>query len=89
MPEAAHHQVARFCRDAGESFPLRQDRTYKDLVKEGLAEGEHEHNTRAARVGGKLRRVVSLDLAKIEALLGVPFTVPEAGPVSPSDDLYM
>lgn len=70
IPEAAYQAVARFCRDAGEFFPVRGDRLIRDLNREGLSECSDGRNTATVRVGGQVRRVVRLKRIESEALLG-------------------
>jgi hypothetical protein len=79
VPEAAHQVVSRFCRDAGEPFPIRRERLQKDLVLEGLAEREEGRYTKIVRVGGRVRRVLWLKRRAVVALLGEDF--PPASPV--------
>jgi hypothetical protein len=82
LPEAAHMAVARFCRDAGEPFPVRRERLLKDLALEQLAECDAERHTRSARVGGAKRRVVYLKRPEVVALLGEDF--PSLSPLVPA-----
>ncbi len=74
--------VARFCREAGEPFPVRRDRLLKDLALEGLSECDAERHTRSARVGGVKRRVVCLKRPEAVALLGEDF--PPLSPLVPA-----
>ncbi len=82
LPEASHMAVARFCREAGEPFPVRRDRLLKDLALEGLSECDAERHTRSARVGGVKRRVVCLKRPEAVALLGEDF--PPLSPLVPA-----
>jgi hypothetical protein len=70
IPEAAFQAVARFCRDSGEPFPVRSERIWRDLNREGLSESATGRNTTTARLGGAVRRVVKLKRVEAEALLG-------------------
>ena len=72
IPDVAYQAVARFCRDAGEFFPVRCDRLIRDLNREGLSECSDGRNTATVRVGGQVRRVVRLKRIESEALLGEP-----------------
>lgn len=70
ISDAAYQAVARFCRDAGEFFPVRSERLFRDLNREGLTECAEGRNTATTRVGGQVRRVVQVKRAQVEALLG-------------------
>jgi Bifunctional DNA primase/polymerase, N-terminal len=70
IPEAAYREVARFQRDSGETFPLRQERLGRELFEEGLSERGKEHLTVQIKVGGRPRRVIRLYRQKVEELLG-------------------
>jgi hypothetical protein len=76
LPEAAHQAVTRFCREAGEPFPVRSERLRRDLAQEGLSECDPGRYTTTARVGGRSRRVLRLRLLAVEALLGEEFPSP-------------
>jgi hypothetical protein len=75
-PEAAHHAVSRYCRDAGEPFPIRRERLQKDLVLDGLAESEDGRYTKTVRVAGRTRRVLALKRPAVVAYLGEDFPFP-------------
>ena len=70
IPDAAFQAVARFCRDSGEFFPVRSERLFRDLNREGLSECNEGRNTTTVRLGGQVRRVVKVRRADAEALLG-------------------
>ena len=76
IPETAYMAVARFCREAGEPFAVRQERLAKDLAKEGITECESDRYTRTVRVSGRTRRVWSLRRAVVEDLLGQESPLP-------------
>ncbi len=76
LPEAAFQAVARFCRESGELFPIRQERLKKDLAKEGLMECDPGRYTRTVKIAGRTRRVLSLKRAGVETLLGETFPSP-------------
>ncbi len=77
LPEAAHMAVARFCRDAGEPFPVRRERLVKDLALEGLSECTDGRHTRSLTVGGAKRRVLSLRRPEVERVIGETFPTKE------------
>jgi hypothetical protein len=70
LPDAAFQAVARFARDAGDPFPIRENRLRQDLVQEGLARADSDHTTSLARVGGRVRRLICLRKAAISEILG-------------------
>jgi hypothetical protein len=70
LPEAAFQAVGRFCRDAGEPFPVRQEQLFRHLNREGLSECAPGRSTMTARVGGETRRVVRLRRALVEPVAG-------------------
>lgn len=76
IPEASYRAIARFYREAGEPFPTRQGRLCEELVEAGLADHDDGHLTRLVRIGAKRRRVLRLDLDKVETLLGEEFPPP-------------
>jgi hypothetical protein len=70
MPDAAFNAVARFCKDAGEFFPARSERLFRDLNREALSSCAEGRNTATAILGGQKRRVVRIVREKAEELLG-------------------
>jgi hypothetical protein len=70
LPDAAFQAVARFLRDSGDSFPIRETRLRRDLVGEGLAEARAGRTTCLVRVGGRPRRVLLLRRGPVESYLG-------------------
>jgi hypothetical protein len=73
LPDLAYTAVTRFCRDGGEPFPVNRKRLYWELSQDGLAEGDAEHPTTTARLGDRTRRVLKLNRAAVEHLLGEAF----------------
>ena len=71
LPEATFAAVVRFCRDTGEHFPIRQERLKKDLVKAGISKTDMGRLTATVRFGTHIKRVLQLDLAAVEKLLGI------------------
>jgi hypothetical protein len=71
MPEATFATVVRFCRDSGEHFPIRQERLKKDLAKVGISECHAGRLTATARIGGHVKRVLKLNVEKLESIAGV------------------
>lgn len=69
-PDSAYQAVARFCRDTGEPFPVRQQRLLRDLALEGLSECDPGRHTTTAWIGGRTRRVLRLRRQAVETLLG-------------------
>lgn len=76
LPEAALQGVARFCREAGEPFPVRSERLKRDLAKEALTECDPGRHTRVVKIAGRPRRVLSIRRAAAETLLGEAFPLP-------------
>jgi hypothetical protein len=70
LADASYQSVLRFCREAGESFPVRRDRLLHDFNREGVSECAEGRNTTTATVGGQKRRVLKLRRDRAEALLG-------------------
>jgi hypothetical protein len=70
IPDAAYQVVARSCREAGEFFPVRSDRLFRDLNREGLTECSQGRHTTTARLGGQIRRILKLKRSEAEKLLG-------------------
>jgi hypothetical protein len=69
-PEAAFQAVARFCRDTGEGFPVRQVRLMGDLKQEGISECDPGRRTTTTKIGGHAHRVLKLNRQMVENLLG-------------------
>jgi hypothetical protein len=78
VPDAAFQSVARFCRDAGEYFPIRSERLWRDLNQEGISDCADGRNSTTATLGGHKRRVAKLRRDRVEDLIG------EAWPGFPS-----
>ncbi len=76
IPEASHQAVSRFCREAGEPFPVRRERLQKDLALDGLAQCDPGRYTKVERVGGSPRRVLSLKRQAVADLVGEAFPLP-------------
>ncbi len=85
LPEPAFQAVARFCRDSGEHFSVRQVRLWRDLDRENYAECDLGRHSTTARVGGRVRRVVRLNRAKVEAAIGEELGRREAGETEVTD----
>lgn len=79
MPDAVYQGVARFCRDAGEEFPIRKDRLMRDLAQEKLTLADTGRHTTTIRIGDKTRRVLSLRRGAAERLLGEQLPLPLTG----------
>jgi hypothetical protein len=79
VPDAAFQTVARFCRDAGEYFPIRSERLWRDLNQEGISDCADGRNSATATIGGQKRRVARLIRERVEDLIG------EAWPRSSSE----
>ena len=69
-PDGSFQAVARFCREAGEFFPVRSERVLRDFNREGVSECAAGRNTTTATVGGRKRRVLKLRRDRAESLLG-------------------
>jgi hypothetical protein len=76
LPEATWHAVARFCRDTGEAFPIREERLRRDLEKEGLSDPDPGRRTANVRIKGRIRRVLRLRRARSEEIVGEAFPLP-------------
>jgi DNA polymerase-1 len=70
VSDASYQAVARFCRDSGESFPVRSERLLRDFNREGVSECAAGRNTTTTRLGGQKRRVLKLRRDRAEELLG-------------------
>jgi hypothetical protein len=70
IPQVAFRAVAKFCREAGEPFPIRQERLWRDLAEEGLSECDPGRHSTTARIAGRTRRVVRLRRDAVEAFMG-------------------
>jgi phage/plasmid primase-like uncharacterized protein len=79
IPRVAVGEVTRACREQGVLLAVDEARLIRELVEDGIADGETEraHRTRTARVGGKVRRVLRLNRAAIERVIEGPFALPE------------
>ncbi len=80
LPEAAFKAVSRFCQEAGEAFPVREDRLRADLAKEGISVCASGRYTATVTVGGRKRRVLQLRLEAAEAVVGQEFHIPQPEP---------
>lgn len=69
LSEPAFAAVARFCRDTGEPFPIRQERLRRDLFREGFSECDPNRFTKMAKIGGRGVRVLKLSAQRINTLL--------------------
>ncbi len=77
LPEASYQAVARFYREAGEAFAVREDRLRRDLVHEGIVQpGADGRHTRVVKIAGRNRRVLWVDRARAQTLLGEAFPEP-------------
>lgn len=76
IPDAVFQAIVRFCRDAGEEFPVRQYRLKMDLDQEGLSECEPGRHTTTAKIGRHSKRVLKLPRRAIESVLGEELQVP-------------
>jgi hypothetical protein len=77
MPEAAWQAVTRFCREAGEAFPIREERLRRDLDKEGLLlDPDPDRLTSVVRIGPRTRRVLRLRRPEVERIVGEAFPLP-------------
>jgi hypothetical protein len=73
LPEAAHAAVTRFCRDAGEPFPISGYRVRKNLHQEGVSEPDSKRLTATVNVGGQTRRVLKLRREAVDKVVGEQF----------------
>jgi hypothetical protein len=76
LPGPTWAAVAKLCRDAGEPFPIREERLRADLEKEGLCDGDRERRTAVVKIAGRPRRVLRLHRHKAEAIVGEEFPSP-------------
>jgi hypothetical protein len=70
LPDAAFQAVVRFCREAGEFFPVHRERLLRDFNREGVSVCAAGRNTTTAWLGGQKRRVLKLRRDRVEVLLG-------------------
>ena len=76
IPDAVYQGVARFCREAGEEFPVRRERIMRDLKQEKLTLADSGRHTTTIKIGDKTRRVLSLSRCASEELLGEQLPLP-------------
>jgi hypothetical protein len=67
IPEPTYKAVNEFCRNAGEFFPVRQNRLYADLREEGISTTDPGRSTTTVCIDGT-KRVLQLDIKKLEKL---------------------
>lgn len=85
--EAAYQAVTRFLRETPEPFVLRLQRLQQEFLADGLSVGADRRATVVKRLGGRPRRVLALQLAAIERLMGQAFALPtELGEAASEDD---
>ncbi|HEV2378637.1 MAG TPA: toprim domain-containing protein [Terriglobia bacterium] len=68
-PDAAFQAVARFCRDTGEGFPVREARLMSDLHREGLSDCDPGRHNTTVSIGGRSQRALKLNRHEMESLL--------------------
>jgi hypothetical protein len=78
LPEATYHAVARFCRDEGAGFSIREERLRRDLEKEGLLDADPDRLTTTVRIDGRSRRVLRVRRHLAEEIVGGAFPLPPA-----------
>ena len=84
LPEPVYRAVARFAREAGEPFPLRQGSLLRDLGGAGLSACDNGRTTANKRIGGKQWRVVELALDALQRVSGEDFlsVLPRSRPLA-------
>jgi hypothetical protein len=75
LPDATFASVARFGREGGETFPIREERLRRELVEEGLSERDPNRTLKSVRIGEAVRRVLALSRSAIGDALGEAFPV--------------
>ena len=70
LPEAAYQVASRFCRDAGEQFPISKSRLMVDLAQEKLTKCSAGRNTATVRLAGSLRRVLMVRRRVMDEWIG-------------------
>ena len=73
LPDASFQAVSRFCREAGEPFPVRRDRLFLDLKRERLSDCDPKRTLKAVRICGQWRRILALHRVPCEELIGDTF----------------
>lgn len=73
LPDASFQAVSRFCREAGEPFPVRCGRLFLDLKREGLSDCDPERTLKGVRICGQWRRILALYRVPCEQLIGDTF----------------
>jgi hypothetical protein len=68
LPDPASKAVNQFCRDAEEPFAVNQDRLRRDLAEEDICKIDTGGKTASVRFGGGAKRVLQLNIAKLEKL---------------------
>jgi hypothetical protein len=75
LPEAAFGAVTRYARESGSAFPMAEERLRRELAKEGLSEHDPGRLTKTVRIGGDVRKVLTLVRAHVDDALGESFPV--------------
>jgi hypothetical protein len=73
LPDACFQAVSRFCREAGEPFPVGRNRLFLDLKRERLSDCDPQRTLKAVRIRGQVRRILALYRVPCEQLIGDTF----------------
>ena len=76
MPDPVFMVVSRFCRESGELFSTRQVRLKRDLAEQGITKTDADRMTATVNIAGRTRRVLQLNISRIEALLAEKLPMP-------------
>lgn len=77
IPGATYAAVSRFCRDAGDTFPINDQTLRQALVKEKIAEHDDGHRTMPVRFAMGTRRVLRLYRRALSVLIDAEFPDPD------------
>ena len=71
--EASYQKVARFCRESGGYFPLKQGALHKALMEKGFInpDGDGRLTARAQSPDGKQVRVLKVPLSMVKEVWGL------------------
>ena len=70
LPSVSYHCVARFEREQGRNFGIRENALRKALVEDGILVADAGHHTASVRIARERRRVLKLSRAAVEKISG-------------------
>lgn len=70
LGKVAYNRAARFLRDQGEAFPIKESTLRKYLIEEGILRPAQDKTSDVIRVGNGTRRVLCIDRQRVEEIAG-------------------